>query len=98
MSGHRKGSFKYCWEIDQRVSPLATTCRPAAGGAVVESCAASVAANGKATTTAHTMGLERQIVVLLIQRLRERVERLGLALGSHLRRRLGAGKVCRPFS
>ena len=65
----------------------------AAGATVVVSWAASVAATGRATTTAAMMRLERQIVVLLIQRLRERVERLGLAFRRHLRRRLGAREI-----
>src|SRR5712692_8848972 len=45
---------------------------------------------GRAARASTAPRLERQIVVLLIQRLRELVERLRFALGGHLRRGLGA--------
>src|SRR5207249_410198 len=49
---------------------------------------ATTPASSPATRASRAARSERQIVVLLIQRLRERVERLRLALGRHLGRGL----------
>src|SRR6266480_3683263 len=83
--------------MDQSVSPretvwLAGTCAAAAGTAWVVSCACrTVQESGAAARVNRSARLERQIVVLLIQRLRERVERLrGLPFGGYLRRYSGA--------
>src|SRR5207249_10625087 len=60
----------------------------------VVSCAPSaVTRSGTATSAVSRAWLERQIVVLLIQRLRKRLERFRLALGRHLGRRLHARRV-----
>src|SRR6185437_2609671 len=106
--------------MDQRVSPLATTCvspvaaccrrleavsagaafafvvSVGAGLAFVVSWALSRAPrNGTANRTAtaatavRVVRLEREIVILRIQRLRERVERLRFPLSSPLGGRLG---------
>src|SRR6266571_2983572 len=84
--------------MDQRVSPVATTWvagnwpnGAGAGAACVVSCAASAGASpasSPATRASRAARSERQIVVLLIKGLRERVERFRLAprLGRHLGR------------
>src|SRR5213593_4688668 len=91
---------------------LAGSCpswKAAAGGGTCDvSCAAfelsarawvvSWAASSPATRASRAARSERQIVVLLIQRLRERVERLRLALGRHLGRGLGAGELAGAFT
>src|SRR6266699_6788715 len=71
------------------------------GRACVVSCAASAGASpasSPATRASRAARSERQIVVLLIQRLRERVERLRLALGRYLGRGLGPGELAGAFT
>src|SRR6266496_1170076 len=67
---------------------------PVSGRACVVSCAASAGASpasSPATRASRAARSERQIVVLLIQGLRERVERLRLAPSASLGRHLGGG-------
>src|SRR5437870_7709023 len=73
------------------------------GRACVVSCAASAGASpasSPATRASRAARSERQIVVLLIQGLRERVERFRLApaLGRHLRGGLGPRELAGPFA
>src|SRR6185503_13487082 len=69
------------------------------GRACVVSCAASAGAS-PATRASRAARSERQIVVLLIQGLRERVERFRLApsLGRYLGGRLGPREIAGPFA
>src|SRR3989442_16004042 len=62
------------------------------------SCGAPTPASSPATRASRAARSERQIVVLLIQRLRERVERLRLALGRHFGRGLGARELAGAFA
>src|SRR5207245_77569 len=107
----RSRSLKYSCEIDQRVSPCVTTwlsgsCPAGAAGAwevsaaaLVVSCAPSPGTpSSPATRASRTARLERQIVVLLIKRLRERVERFRLAFGSDLGRGPRARKLGSSFA
>src|SRR6266705_1288701 len=96
--------------MDQRVSPVATTWvagnwpnGAGAGAACDVSCAASAGASpasSPATRASRAARSERQIVGLLIQGLRERVERFRLApaLGRHLGGGLGPREVAGPFA
>src|SRR5881397_2256792 len=75
------------------------------GRACVVSCAASAGASppppsSPATRASRAACLERQIVVLLIQGLRERVERFRLAsrLGRNLGGRFGPREIAGPFA
>src|SRR5574342_194081 len=86
--------------MDHSVSPRTTVwlegnCAAAAGTAWVVSCACRTVPDSDTAARVNRIArLERQIVVLLIQRLRERVERLrGLPLGGRLRAGLGPGKL-----
>src|SRR6266571_6013525 len=93
--------------MDQRVSPVATTWvagnwpnGAGAGAACVVSCATSSGAgptSSPATRASRAARSERQIVVLLIKGLRERVERFRLApcLGRHLGRGFGPREIAR---
>src|SRR5207245_6103931 len=62
------------------------------------SCGATTPATSPATMASRAARSERQIVVLLIQRLRERVERLRLALGRDFGRGLGARELAGAFA
>src|SRR5213083_2098174 len=98
--------------MDQRVSPVVTTwvagkapSGAGAGAACVVSCAASAGASppppsSPATRASRAARSERQIVVLLIQGLRERVERFRLApsLGGDLGGGLGPREIAGPFA
>src|SRR5213080_89403 len=102
--------------MDQSVSPATTvwvagSCpsgTAGGGGACDVSCAASdgatTPASSPATRASRAARSERQIVVLLIQRLRERFERFRLApshgspVRGHLRRGLGASEVASAFA
>src|SRR2546427_3516326 len=67
--------------------------------AFVVSCAPSPGPpSSPATRASRTARLERQIVVLLIERLRERVERFRLAFGSDLGRGPGARELGSTFA
>src|SRR5207245_4064381 len=107
----RSRSLKYSCEIDPRVSPCVTTwlsgsCSAGAAGAwevsaaaLVVSCAPSPGTpSSPATRASRTARLERQIVVLLIKRLRERVERFRLVFGSDLGRGPRARKLASSFA
>src|SRR6266567_527562 len=82
--------------MDQRVSPVATTW--VAGN--WPNGAGAGAASSPATRASRAARSERQIVVLLIQGLRERVERFRLApaLGRHLGGGFGPRELAGPFA
>src|SRR6266705_2054754 len=98
--------------MDHRVSPAATVCSEGTCAVSPVSCAAAAMESwrravlvscarraGTASTAARANNAtrsERQIVVLLIQRLRERIQRLRLAVGRNLGRGLGARELPAP--
>src|SRR2546425_403026 len=81
------------------VTVSAPCARTGSAAALVVSCAPSPGTpSSPATRASRTARLERQIVVLLIERLRERVERFRFAFGSDLGRGPGARKLGSTFA
>src|SRR2546422_706278 len=98
------GGASTSWAVSTTVgstrTALSAPCaRTASAAALVVSCAPSPGTpSSPATRASRTARLERQIVVLLIKRLRERVERFRLAFGSDLGRGPRARKLGSSFA
>src|SRR5688572_32310152 len=94
MAGQRSGSLKYRSASAHNVSPVWTMCvRFCPGATTCNVSWASARPTNRARPSTATASLERQVIVLLIERLRKVVERLCLRLGDS---RLN-GATSRPF-